>query len=95
MEIQSYIPWEQVTHIILDKNYMIVYYCDKSSEHHKIQLTDFNSLLIYNENFIRVNYNIIINRKFISSTYKIRKKVVLLVNKFEITVSRRKAYHFK
>ena len=47
------------------------------------------------ENFVRVNYNTIVNKKFINSIHRIRRKIVLLIDKTEVVVSRRKSYYFK
>lgn len=95
MKTQSCILWDRITHILYRNGNVMIHYFDKNVEYYEMGLLSFNSLLVHNENFIKVNYDVIVNRKFIDSIFKVRKKIVLLIDKYEIVVSRRKAYHFK
>ena len=82
--------WNEVTHIIRQNEYIFIYYINAQREILEVEQYSLNSLLLYNENFVRVNYNTIIN-----SIHRIRRKIVLLIDKTEVVVSRRKSYYFK
>ena len=87
--------WNEVTHIIRQNEYIFIYYINAQREILEVEQYSLNSLLLYNENFVRVNYNTIVNKKFINSIHRIRRKIVLLIDKTEVVVSRRKSYYFK
>ena len=80
--------WNEVTHIIRQNEYIFIYYINAQREILEVEQ-------YYNENFVRVNYNTIVNKKFINSIHRIRRKIVLLIDKIEVVVSRRKSYYFK
>lgn len=87
--------WNEVTHIIRQNEYIFIYYINAQREILEVEQYSLNSLLLYNENFVRVNYNTIVNKKFINSIHRIRRKIVLFIDKTEVVVSRRKSYYFK
>ncbi len=87
--------WNEVTHIIRQNEYIFIYYINAQREILEVEQDSLNSLLLYNENFVKVNYNTIVNKKFINSIRRVRRKIVLIIDKTEVVVSRRKSYYFK
>ena len=87
--------WNEVTHIIRQNEYIFIYYINAQREILEGEQDSLNSLLLYNENFVKVNYNTIVNKKFINSIRRVRRKIVLIIDKTEVVVSRRKSYYFK
>lgn len=49
--------WNEVTHIIRQNEYIFIYYINAQREILEVEQYSLNSLLLYNENFVRVNYN--------------------------------------
>lgn len=94
-KLSRHIPWNEITHIVQQNKDILIYYSDSRKESVEIEQYSFNSLLVHNENFVKVNYNTIVNKNFINSILRIRRKIVLLIDKTEIVVSRRKSYYFK
>ena len=54
--------WNEVTHIIRQNEYIFIYYINAQREILEVEQYSLNSLLLYNENFVRVNYNTIVNK---------------------------------
>lgn len=94
-KLSRHIPWNEITHIVQQNKDILIYYSDSRKESVEIEQYSFNSLLVHNENFVKVNYNTIVSKNFINSILRIRRKIVLLIDKTEIVVSRRKSYYFK
>lgn len=90
-KLSRHIPWNEITHIVQQNKDILIYYSDSRKESVEIEQYSFNSLL----NFVKVNYNTIVSKNFINSILRIRRKIVLLIDKTEIVVSRRKSYYFK
>lgn len=52
--------WNEVTHIIRQNEYIFIYYINAQREILEVEQYSLIHLLLYNENFVRVNYNTIV-----------------------------------